>query len=248
MSAAAALKPFLLEANRRRPELAVDNRFQSCFTLLELTLQLAGKDYYFIGKTSRMDGASFVPPWFTPIEIACVRPDGQRQNVLIDGLGMDACWHIPTMTQIKVIVNSTANEPGPWVHGPAGLDPYDIPRISPETGEVQYRWHNPPMPQNGGGVVVAPPATGPAPQLASLPGRQEMQEAGEWLDGYYKSNAGLQRPLGLSKNGAPDWEGVGAWLFDVYLKARLSGKDVSQAKGAVDLAIKATDEWKSKHQ
>ena len=87
----------------------------------------------------------------------------------------------------------------------------------------------------------------PAPSPCKLPGRQEMMDAGHWLHVYYQSPEGLQRPEGLWKNGEPDWEGIGAWLFDVYLTDRVNGKSVTDAKIHVVNDIRHTDEWKAKH-
>ena len=95
---------------------------------------------------------------------------------------------------------------------------------------------------HGLGTVAPPP---PPPHLH--PGRDEMIQAGTWLDGYYRSAEGLQRTEGLSKNGVPDWEGVGAWLFEMYFMARVDGKTPDQARAAVVAAIRRTDEWQSKH-
>jgi hypothetical protein len=87
----------------------------------------------------------------------------------------------------------------------------------------------------------------PTPTPSGLPHRGEAMEAGRWLDSFYASREGLQRPEGLSIGGRPDWEGVGAWLFDVWLKARMAGKSEPEARQAVVAAIQATDEWKRKH-
>jgi|SRR5688572_13509194 len=87
----------------------------------------------------------------------------------------------------------------------------------------------------------------PPPSSAPLPGRAEMMDEGRWLDGYYKAPEGLQRPKGLSINDAPDWEGVGAWLFDVYLVARVAGKTRAEARAEYVSQIRHSDEWKAKH-
>jgi hypothetical protein len=90
----------------------------------------------------------------------------------------------------------------------------------------------------------------PAPQpvaVPQLPGREEMIRAGERLDQYYRSAEGLQRSEGLSKDGIPDWEGVGAWLFDVYLHARVNGLDAAAAFSSVIAEIRKTGEWRAKH-
>jgi hypothetical protein len=67
------------------------------------------------------------------------------------------------------------------------------------------------------------------------------------LDAFYAAAEGLQRPNGLSINGAPDFLGIAAWVFDVYLNARLAGQLQDVAWGRVVAAIEATDEWKQKH-
>ena len=77
------------------------------------------------------------------------------------------------------------------------------------------------------------------------PGREEMMKAGEWLDAFYRSDDGLRRSL--TKDGAPDWEGIGAWLFDVYFLTRVNGASVEDAKASVVAAIQQTHEWRSKH-
>ena len=146
------IKPFLLEADRRRPELAQINTVASAFELLQLTLALAGPEWQFVGKTATMDGASVTPAGFTPFEVELTRNDGQRQKVRITGVSQDAAWHVPSQRQVKVIAFSAANEPGPWDHGPAKLTPYGI---DPQ----HYRWHNPPVPQFGNIVVPPMPQT-----------------------------------------------------------------------------------------
>jgi hypothetical protein len=155
------IKPFLLEADRRRPELAQINTVASAFELLQLTLALAGPEWQFVGKTATMDGASVTPAGFTEYEVELMRRDGQRQKVRITGVSQDAAWHVPSQRQVKVIAFSAANEPGPWEHGPAKLTPYEI---DPE----HYRWHNPPVPQGFGSVVVPPMEPPPPPPPAAV--------------------------------------------------------------------------------
>ena len=253
MNPADLIRPYLAEADRRKPHLRVENRISSCFTLLELALALAGTDWRFIGKSTRRGESGFRPDWFTPISVSCQRPDGQREDVLIDALSMDAAWYLPAVRQVKVIVNSTANElpNGDARRGPAGLGSYDITPTD-EHGQPQYRWFNPPMPQRAG--VGTQPATPPPPTPgvpARLPDRDEMHATGIWLDTYYASREGLQRPQGLAIGGRPDWEGVGAWLFDVYLKARLAGLTPEQARKRTETEIRRaggpTGEWQIKH-
>jgi hypothetical protein len=77
--------------------------------------------------------------------------------------------------------------------------------------------------------------------------RQEMIAAGQWLHAYYQSEEGLKRPQGLWLDDRPDFEGIGAWLFDVYLTQRLAGADDATAKKVITDAIQQSDEWRQKH-
>jgi hypothetical protein len=58
---------------------------------------------------------------------------------------------------------------------------------------------------------------------------------------------GLQRPEGLSIAGGPDFLGIATWIFDVYLNQRLTGASTAAAWTMTENAIRATDEWRSKH-
>ena len=75
----------------------------------------------------------------------------------------------------------------------------------------------------------------------------EMQRAMTWLNDFYKSPDGLQRPEGLWIGNHPDFEGLSVWVFDVYLRHRLKGEPEEQARQAVVDAIKQSDEWRVKH-
>lgn len=67
------------------------------------------------------------------------------------------------------------------------------------------------------------------------------------LDAFYRSPEGLQRPNGLSLSGGPDFLGIAAWIFDIYLNERLIGSSPDVAWTRVVNAIRSTDEWKQKH-
>ena len=75
----------------------------------------------------------------------------------------------------------------------------------------------------------------------------EIQRVMAWLHDFYKSPDGLQRPEGLWINDHPDFEGISAWVFDVYLRHRLRGEPEEQARQTVVDAIKQSDEWRAKH-
>ena len=77
--------------------------------------------------------------------------------------------------------------------------------------------------------------------------RHDMIAAGQWLHSFYQSDEGLKRPEGLWIDKHPDFEGIGAWLFDVYLAARLAGADDAAAREKVTDGIRQSDEWRQKH-
>lgn len=78
--------------------------------------------------------------------------------------------------------------------------------------------------------------------------REDLTSMVQWLDGVYRGPDGLQRPTGLTRaDGAPDAEAIGAWIFDVYLKARVEGKSDEEARQTVLDIIKNSDEWRQKH-
>ena len=79
--------------------------------------------------------------------------------------------------------------------------------------------------------------------------RAEMVSIVRWLDEFYRSPEGLQRPGGLvnTSTGRLDGEAVGVWVLDVYLQARLAGASEEEARQRVADNIKGTDEWRTKH-
>ena len=78
--------------------------------------------------------------------------------------------------------------------------------------------------------------------------REEMAAIVAWLDEFYRSKEGLQRPGGLvTAAGRPDGEAIGVWVLDVYLKARIEGATEEDARQQVMDNIKGTDEWRKKH-
>lgn len=75
----------------------------------------------------------------------------------------------------------------------------------------------------------------------------EVKRVMSWLNGFYKSPDGLQRSEGLWLSGAPDYEGIGFWVFEVFLRNRLKGMSEEQARQSIEQAIKQSDEWRTKH-
>jgi hypothetical protein len=75
----------------------------------------------------------------------------------------------------------------------------------------------------------------------------EIADTISWLNRYYQSPAGLDRPGGLWIDGHPDYQGISAWVFDLYLRERLGGKTEDEARRIVAAAIEKTGEWQAKH-
>jgi hypothetical protein len=75
----------------------------------------------------------------------------------------------------------------------------------------------------------------------------EIERVARWVNDFYKAPDGLQRPQGLWIDGHPDFAGIGAWVFEVYLRSRLKGLSEDQARLAIEKAIKQSDEWRTKH-
>ena len=75
--------------------------------------------------------------------------------------------------------------------------------------------------------------------------RSDVMQASQWLHDYYKSDEGLRRPDGLWRADLkqPDFEALGAWVFDVYLNARVDGKSEEEARKLITDAIPGSDEW-----
>jgi hypothetical protein len=51
----------------------------------------------------------------------------------------------------------------------------------------------------------------------------------------------------LSIGGGPDFLGIAAWVFDIYLGERLRGSSPNAAWVILENSIRATDEWGRKH-
>jgi len=84
---------------------------------------------------------------------------------------------------------------------------------------------------------------------ASMEGQgPEIHRVMIWLNDFYRSPDGLQRPDGLWIDGHPDFEGLSAWVFEVYLRSRLKGLSEEEARQTVVDAIKRSDEWRAKHR
>jgi Astacin (Peptidase family M12A) len=77
--------------------------------------------------------------------------------------------------------------------------------------------------------------------------RDEFLDVMNRLDAYYRAPEGLQRADGLSISGGPDFLGIAAWIFDVYLNERLRGTSPTASWVILENSIRATDEWRRKH-
>jgi len=77
----------------------------------------------------------------------------------------------------------------------------------------------------------------------------EMSETLKWLDEFYRSPDGLQRPSGIvNDNGNVDFESISNWLFRNYLQARAHGATPDEAREILAKQIRDSPEWQEKHK
>ena len=76
----------------------------------------------------------------------------------------------------------------------------------------------------------------------------EMTDTLKWLDTFYRSDEGLQRPTGIISNGNLDYESISNWLFRNYLQARAHGATPEQARENVAKQLRDSPEWQEKHK
>lgn len=261
---------FVQQVGRDNPTWLPTNLGRTCYAhTVELIrrLRAAGHEAWAVCKMEGEGG--YAPPGFTPFTVTGF--DGKpypitrvsHDVVFVQFAGSTELRQFDTL--------GAANEHDRTIYRRDGdpnwsFDPNDGPQIKAvadwrEVPRGNWRPWNPPYK----GVLPAAPVDGtnpgtptptPAPTpIAQGPGREEMMNAGRWLDGFYRSQEGLQREHGLIKfrdgdptKPEPDYEGLGAWLFDVYWNARLRGKTEGEARSAVIAAIQQTDEWKARHR
>ena len=79
--------------------------------------------------------------------------------------------------------------------------------------------------------------------------REDLVAAVAFVDEFYRSPEGLQRPEGLwlAESKKIDAEAIGTWVLDVYLRARIAGATDAEARQAIADNIKGSDEWRRKH-
>jgi hypothetical protein len=97
--------------------------------------------------------------------------------------------------------------------------------------------------KNPGRTPLAPSSFRPAISFS----RDEFLDVLNRLDRFYAAPEGLRRENGLSIAGGPDFLGIATWIFDIYLAERLNGISPNGAWTITENAIRATDEWRSKH-
>jgi hypothetical protein len=216
------------QADQEVPSRLQTNRNVDCFehtTRVLAILTGQGLQAAYVGKTS--GEGQFHPPTGFPRQVG---------NYTITGVSHDAIWcegH-----QFDLV--------GGGNDGPEPLGAV----ASPTANEIPAQYHRPnnpavPFPLSGG----APPVLVPPSTRVDVPGRAELMDEGQWLERFYKAPEGLQRTEGLYKptEQLVDWEGIAAWLLDVYLAQRLAGKSRTDARAAYVAAIQDSGEWKRKH-
>lgn len=128
---------------------------------------------------------------------------------------------------------------------------------SPSAAPAWQVFSNPPE-ANGAWVRPADDAEVPEPEPEPEPphvcppcqtlSRDEALDEMNWLDGYYRSQEGLQRPEGLSIDGKPDFLGIAAWYCEVYERERITNKKSrADARAVYVNDIRHSEEWQRKH-
>lgn len=239
------IRPIAQRVNQLHPELARVNTKATCFDLLRQTREIAGPEWAYIGKTAIMDGSGkYAPEGFSPFDVEVKRDDGQRQTIRIVAVSMDALWYLPTMTQVKVIVNSTDGEPG-GAGKPARLDSYDIARFNPETGEPQYRWHNPPVDpaRVSGGVIPQPLPVPVPPSQLEFPPRDLVGVFFAELNQKYQERGAANRVLLTESEHDALYvnnEGIFVWVSE-FLRRYATGDHAPSTSNPRDRAQAATE-------
>lgn len=268
------LRPFVDRAFRERPDLVQANVTKSCGQLTQMAVNYANADagriiFAFVGKHDPSE-SGWMPEGFVPFSTTVSRPDGQAEGISIIKVSQDAVWHLPTMQQVKAIVNSTANEdPRPEIHGPASPQGYDINPVG-EDGHPQYRYTNPPV-DPVTLRAVDPTGTHPVPNpTPALISQDQFAAAFGEINRFYAAPEGLQRVGGMVA-------GVDASVFEVMRQVaagQITDTDTIRnaaaqmlnvtcdvqsmiawgyqiVKGStvaeIEKAIKGSDEWKAKH-
>lgn len=246
---------FVKQVGRDNPSWLPTNLGSTCFAHTKELVRRLRAAGHFATLVCKMEGeGGYRPPGFTPRTVTGL--DGKPY--LCSLLSHDVIFFREqgsTVTR-QFDTLASANEFDRPIYRRDGdpnwsFDPGDGPQIVAsavwnEVTSEKWRPWNPPFDGDF--------AEGPVPhQPAGAPGREEMMNAGRWLDAFYRAPEGLQRPHGLvvfrpDGGPEPDYEGLGAWLFDVYWNARLAGGSVDQAHAAVVTAIQGTDEWKARHR
>ncbi len=224
------------QENTRHPEHLRTNINATCYAYVSHVIDLlraAGKQAYFVCKTA--GEGQYTPAGFVPF----TGPGLDGKPYTYTGVSHDALWCDGKQFDTAARANDS---PDP-IFNPDG-SPMTAEPVWNEIPQQYWRVQNPPLKDS---------TPVPQPQPCQLPGREEMMNAGKWLHHYYRAPEGLQRPDGLWKPetpsaiAQPDWEGIGAWLFDVYLHERVAGRNATDATLEVIRQIRQTDEWKSKH-
>src|SRR5258708_34989749 len=75
----------------------------------------------------------------------------------------------------------------------------------------------------------------------------EMTDTLKWLDTFYRSPEGLQRPTGIVTDGKVDFESISNWLFRNYLQARSHGATPDEARESVAKQIRESPDRQTQH-
>lgn len=149
---------------------------------------------------------------------------------------LDILHHKPTNIVVDCIASSGSDHASAtWiVHG--------------ANTQANRPWLAPIIPQDDSGTVD-PDVDPDIPPVEPIHlDRQEFYDEMIELHRFYKAPEGLQRKTGLaSEDGTPDFTGIAAWIFDIYLNNRLHGMSAAQAREEYRKEIRKTTEWIGHH-
>lgn len=215
------------QADQEMPSRLQTNRNVDCFQHTSRVLGILtgqGLQAAYVGKT-RGEG-QYQPPSGFPRQV------GEHT---ITGVSHDAIW--VEGHQFDLI--------GGGNDGPEPLGAVGVPTAN-EIPSQYHRANNPPVPYPLSGVASVPtPPSAPEAARPTLPSRQELTAEMAHLHEVYKTD--LLRDDGLWIDGHPDFEGIGAWVLDVYLASRIAGRTPERSRQAYLDAIRGSDEYRSKH-
>lgn len=221
------------QVNAEHPELLQTNIGSTCHQFTQLVIEKLRAQNHLAYLMCKTQGeGQYVPFGFQPRDV--VGLDGKTYRCT--GVSHDAIWC--DGNQFDTI--ASANDEDHPIYTNTGAQVQGQPvwnAIPPQF----WRNHNPPL---KGEPVHSPPLPPPTAS-PTLPDRGELMREMAFLHEFYRTE--LKRTDGLWIDGHPDFEGIAAWVLDVYLASRVAGRTPERSRQLYVDAIRNSGEWRSKH-